>query len=663
MSSNHSACCAVNTTVAVGALVCMASFSSSLHGGSTLEAGGHRVEVDVRPALGVHKLLPAEVKVPLIVLGDVAFGHQPRVVWMQPCVAHSHGQFLSVLAGDGAATRGGHLAPVVDVILLEQSGSPVVRLTPRADDTLDHLWSVLLEAHEVPELSPLRSPRQRQPESPDPVWKEAVVAQLDLVRAERAQPSLDLRERVVVVLLEEVEGIARHAMHVPGCVIVHLSEGEGVPVDEDVLIWALKLHLMGEQRATEVAALDQDTGEMAGGDMVVVGAVVHHRLPVDRLDPFQWTEGLHATIAPVKDRVQVPARITQIGFEAGGIRCPGREDNPRIRLNPRLNEAQGAPVECVVVCLRLPGDMLQRTVVGVRPTVVGAHEVPGIAIVAAHHAVAAVPAHVQERVQLALAVAREDHRVIAHVRMEKVVDPGHKAFVANHQHGTAEDLLRFLIVDGLVHEDASVDLTGLWVDDGVLLCGTHTSTSLVRTCLATRTWVERGRSLGYRVPRGSATEYVRGAWACRRASEVLITYAACDHQAGPPRLQASEEVDHGGIDFLGPFLLRPMTAAGKHDRLPEVRDELRQVGNELVHTTEGDYQVPVTSDIERRDGHACPGKGGEEFPVAVDIAIPVQAPAKAAARECPREELDVGFSEPCRQSPRLHEVAEEAAAP
>src|SRR5215471_3058802 len=97
----------------------MASFSSSLHRGGTLEARCHGVEVDVPPAPGVHKLLPAEVKVPLIVLGDVAFGHQTRVVWMPPRVAHSHGQLLGVLAGDGAATRGGHLAPVVDVILLE----------------------------------------------------------------------------------------------------------------------------------------------------------------------------------------------------------------------------------------------------------------------------------------------------------------------------------------------------------------------------------------------------------------------------------------------------------------------------------------------------------------------------------------------------------------
>jgi hypothetical protein len=94
-----------------------------------------------------------------------------------------------------------------------------------------------------------------------------------------------------------------------------------------------------------------------------------------------------------------------------------------------------------------------------------------------------------------------------------------------------------------------------------------------------------------------------------------------------------------------------------------LRDELRQVGNELVHPAEGDHEVPVAGDVERGDGHARPGKGSEEFPVAVDIAIPVEAPAKAGAREFPHVELDVGLREPCWQGTRLHEAAEEAAAP
>src|SRR5438094_604441 len=101
---------------------------------------------------------------------------------MGPRVAHPHGQLLGVLAGNRTATRDRHLAPVVDVVLLEQSGSPVVRLTPRADDVLEHLWSVLFEEHEVPELGPLRATWQCQAESQDPIREEAVVAQLDLVR-------------------------------------------------------------------------------------------------------------------------------------------------------------------------------------------------------------------------------------------------------------------------------------------------------------------------------------------------------------------------------------------------------------------------------------------------------------------------------------------------
>src|SRR4030095_12653271 len=84
----------------------------------------------------------------------------------------------------------------------------------------------------------------------------------------------------------------------------------------------------------------------------------------------------------------------------------------------------------------------------------------------------------EERVQPALAVAREDDRILTHVRVEEVVDLGHQALVADHQPGAAEDLLHLLVVDGLVAEDAAVDLARDGVDDGVLLRGTHTAIPL-----------------------------------------------------------------------------------------------------------------------------------------------------------------------------------------
>jgi len=62
--------------------------------------------------------------------------------------------------------------------------------------------------------------------------------------------------------------------------------------------------------------------------------------------------------------------------------------------------------------------------------------------------------------------------------MEKVVDLGHEALVPNHQPGATKDLCHLLVVDGLVNENAPVNLAGLWINDSVLLRGTHTAISL-----------------------------------------------------------------------------------------------------------------------------------------------------------------------------------------
>ena len=104
-------------------------------------------------------------------------------------------------------------------------------------------------------------------------------------------------------------------------------------------------------------------------------------------------------------------------------------------------------------------------------------------------------------------------------------------------------------------------------------------------------------------------------------------------------LEAPEKVDHRSIDFLRPLLLGPVAAAREHARPLEVRDELRQVENELVHTVKGDHQGPVSGNVERRDIDERSSKGSEEFPVAVDVAAPVQAPTKSIAREFPYEAL------------------------
>src|SRR5258707_14839156 len=94
-------------------------------GRGALEAGLDRVERDVGPALRVHELLPALGEEALVVLRDVALGDEPRVVRMRPRAAQAHRQVLRVPAAEAARTRGGHLAPVVDVVLLEHAGGAV----------------------------------------------------------------------------------------------------------------------------------------------------------------------------------------------------------------------------------------------------------------------------------------------------------------------------------------------------------------------------------------------------------------------------------------------------------------------------------------------------------------------------------------------------------
>ena len=58
------------------------------------------------------------------------------------------------------------------------------------------------------------------------------------------------------------------------------AHGERMPVDKQVLVWRLELLLVAHTRSPEVAGLGDHTGAMTGGDVVVVGAVVHGRFPV-----------------------------------------------------------------------------------------------------------------------------------------------------------------------------------------------------------------------------------------------------------------------------------------------------------------------------------------------------------------------------------------------
>src|SRR6202035_4666975 len=98
-------------------------------------------------------------------------------------------------------------------------------------------------------------------------------------------------------------------------------------------------------------------------------------------------------------------------------------------------------------------------------------------------------------------------------------------------------------------------------------------------------------------------------------------------------LQLAEEADHGGVDLGGALLLGPMPAAGQHDGAAQLRHITREVGDRLVHVPKRHHQVAVAGHVERGNIHFGAGKRSQELPVAVDVAVPVEAAAKSGPRE------------------------------
>ena len=81
----------------------------------------------------------------------------------------------------------------------------------------------------------------------------------------------------------------------------------------------------------------------------------------------------------------------------------------------------------------------------------------------------------------------------------------------------------------------------------------------------------------------------------------------------------------------------------------------------LVHALKRDHQIAVAGDIKRRHRHLGAGERRQKLPVAIDVAVPVEAAAKAAAREFAGVKIHVRFAEPWRQHGRLGHPAEKTA--
>ena len=112
-----------------------------------------------------------------------------------------------------------------------------------------------------------------------------------------------------------------------------------------------------------------------------------------------------------------------------------------------------------------------------------------------------------------------------------------------------------------------------------------------------------------------------------------------------------QKTDQGRVDLVGAFLLDPVAGAFDDELLPQVRQHPLHVGDALGADQTGDDGILRSRDEQRRlvDLRVLPRRG--QFPVAVDVAIPVEPAAKAGFPVGLGEIGEVGLAEPIRQRP------------
>src|SRR5688572_32851116 len=74
------------------------------------------------------------------------------------------------------------------------------------------------------------------------------------------------------------------------------------------------------------------------------------------------------------------------------------------------------------------------------------------------------------------------------------------------------------------------------------------------------------------------------------------------------------------------------------------------------------YEFAVAGDVERGHADRRARPRGEQRPVAVDVAVPVEPAAEAGARELARVEVQVPLGQPGRPRARLRPARDEPSA-
>ena len=196
-------------------------------------------------------------------------------------------------------------------------------------------------------------------------------------------------------------------------------------------------------------------------EVVTVGGVLELDLPVALEPELVTAEDLGGeSVGLLQESLHPDLRVTQVVFERFDLGVERREDHAEIALGAQLLQGEVVLLDDALVTVRVR-DAAQSTVEGVRPVVVRAGEAVGLAAALVAHRRPAMPAPVEQGVEVALAIPGHDDRLVPDLGGLERARLGDLALVRDPHPGAVEDLAHLLGEDLGI----GVQLTG----DAVLL--------------------------------------------------------------------------------------------------------------------------------------------------------------------------------------------------
>src|SRR5271156_1919752 len=167
-------------------------------------------------------------------------------------------------------------------------------------------------------------------------------------------------------------------------------------------------------------------------------------------------DDLDAALAAVDKRVDVPGHLAEILAQRRRLGIKGGKVQALVALQP----CDGRQTPALAVQLAVIGFLEvrhadQAAVIAVGPTVIGTGKGGGVAGIRPTQPVAAVPADIEKRVDLAGTVAYHQNRVLAHIGREEIARLGDLALVAQEKPAAGKNPLLFLLVDLRLDKDAA----------------------------------------------------------------------------------------------------------------------------------------------------------------------------------------------------------------